>query len=201
MPADADGARLLRLKPRSEQLPGPVDDPADAVDDDEPVARREARADAEPAGERRVERDLADDPAEHPVRADHGDLPLGGERRLAPDGETAADDPHVRSRADRAPERSAILAFERDLDGAASREAVGPLRRERELILIGGERRAEPGLEPNVDPARLRALHHGAESERRGRQRQQRQHQEVADQLDLETHGVKACRQMPIANS
>ena len=54
----------------------------------------------------RVERDLADDPAEHPFGADHGDLALGRERRLPADGEAAADDAHVRGRADRAPERA-----------------------------------------------------------------------------------------------
>ena len=127
----AQGACPLGLEPRAEHLPRPADDPAGGGDDDERGRASRARSGCE--GWRRAPRRAG--PRRRPGRArrlgaDHRDLALGGERRLPADGEAASDDAHVRGRPDRAPERGAVLALERDLDGAAPREPVRPLRRD-----------------------------------------------------------------------
>src|SRR6266545_835803 len=59
-----------------------------------------------------------------------------------------------------------------------------------ELLLIGRQGRAQPGLEPSVHTARLTAGGHTRESPERRCQRKKREQQKVDDELDLETtHG------------
>ena len=73
------------------------------------------------------------------------------------------------------------------LERGTARERAGRGVGGRQPLLVGGERRAEPGLEARVDEPRLAPLRHGREAREGGGQRQEREKQEVDDQLQPET--------------
>ena len=114
-----------------------------------------------------------------------------------------SDDVQIRRVAQHRGERREVQRLEIDLERAIPRElhrrglrGVGPL-------LVAGDRGAQPSLQACVDPPRL-ALpgHRGEAPERRG-DRQQREQQEVDDELELEAtrcydpHPVKIQGQAP----
>src|SRR5262249_36372198 len=102
------------------------------------------------------------------------------------DREAAADDPHVRGRDDRRAEESLVVPGERDLDAPVVRELLDAARRAVELVAIGADGRAQLRADAHVDTAGLAVLEHDVESERRGRQWQQREQHEEPDQFELE---------------
>jgi hypothetical protein len=85
------------------------------------------------------------------------------------------------------PDLRAIATEQRSLERRCAGEGGGRLVGGDELVLVGGQGRAELGLQPCVDAPSLAARCHRRESEERSCQRQQRQQHEIRDELDFET--------------
>ena len=81
------------------------------------------------------------------------------------------------------------LSLERREAGEPCRLALGAV----DSLLVGGDHRAKAGLQAGVDLPRLALPRHARESPEGGSHRQEREQQEVDEELDLEaTHGASA---------
>ena len=93
----------------------------------------------------------------------------------------------MRTRAQQPLQRRSVAVHQGLLEPRIARQARGGAVRRDELVLVGRQRRTQPGLQACVDPPRLAPGRNRRESPESGRQRQQRQQQEIGDELDFET--------------
>ena len=129
-----------------------------------------------------------------------GDRARRGEPGTRPDVQVARSghDVDVFRPAQQGRQRRHVLLEQAELESAVSRELLRPVLSRLHLLLVGRERRAQARLEPRVDTTRLARSGHRGEPPEGDRQRDQRQQDEVRDELGFEaTHGpgdVQSCR-------
>ena len=151
------------------------------------VRRREARPGVQPPRERLGQRHRGDDRDGAVAGADERDVGLGGERRDRADRTPARHlHPQRGRRREQPGDRGAVAAGDRGLELRVAAEALGGAARPLPLVLERHERGAEAGLEAVVRAARDAALRHLAEAPEGSRERQHRERQKRADQLEFE---------------
>jgi hypothetical protein len=168
---------------------GPADD-AVALQEDQLVLGPKARARAQEAEQRVVERHGDRDPAERAPSVEHVHRLERRRTRDRADREPRArshDD--VRRASQSARELVAIAGPERQLELRLGGSLRGGVRRVGDPVAVGDERRPQPRLEARIGAIGLAAPRERVEAPERGRERQQRQQHEVRDEFELEaTH-------------
>src|SRR5438128_3715071 len=104
--------------------------------------------------ERRVKRNERGHGADQAAPCNHGDLAPDGEARLVADveGVPGGDNEEVGRVAESRRERWEIEGLELELERSVAGERGGAGLRGVHPLLVGGERRAQAGLEARVDP-------------------------------------------------
>ena len=165
-------------------------DNAVVAHDHERVGGAEAGARAQDVGERPVERDRDRDGADEALPRDDRDLARRRERRRLADAEPV-DRRHgdVARRLEPVVDGRQVPALELPLERRQACEPRGLALGAVDALLVGGEHGAEPGLEARVDLSRLALAGNAREPPEGGGHRQEREQQEVEEELDLEaTH-------------
>ena len=162
-------------------------DDAVPAQDREHVRFREARLRAERGDEGRVERHRNGDRPHEAAPGDDSDLAGRRERGRASDVEAAGrGDRDVPRALEHLRDCRPVAAFEPLLERRCAGKRRGATLRAVHLLLVGREPGAEAPLEPRVDLPGLTLPRDAREPPEGGRQWQQREHNEVDDELELE---------------
>ncbi len=182
--------QLVREPGRDGELAPDAGVPGDDLrppDEGEAVAGVDARAELELAHEHPVERHRRDDLSEAPVATDHSDGPSPGRRRQDADVEpVATEDDEIRLAAKERRERLPVAACERPREARIPCQPQCAPRRLTLALVVGGQRRAHPGLEARVDEPRLALGDDAAEAPEDRRERQHREQQKVENEPKFE---------------
>ena len=157
------------------------------LDDRQRVLRTEPRAAPQLRGEALVERDVCDDGAD-PAETRHDvHAATGGDVLRPADGETERRaDVEIGRVAQRPGEVVAVTADQFGLERPVARERRRRPPRGVQAFVVRDERGAQAGLQARVDAPRLAFRGHGGEAPEGRRQWQQREEQEITDELELE---------------
>jgi hypothetical protein len=150
------------------------------------------------AGEEHLVERQAGDERRLALRPDDADTPLRRADRDRPDGGAVRQVDADRRRPGQRPgDRGAVLRAQRLLEGRVARDRARSLLRRAQLVLVGGERGAQTGLQPGIRRGSYAALRDGPERPPCRRQRQQRQHDEIRRELEAEAADVSDCQGSP----
>src|SRR5688500_11277867 len=147
---------------------------------------RETRACVQPVSERVRQRQGGED-RDRLVADEERDGGFRGERRDGADRRAVRQlDPQCGRSRKQPRDLGPVALRDRGLEVRVLAQALGGALRPLALVLERDERGAEPGLQPVVGATRHAPLRHLAEAPDRGRQRQHREREKRADQLEFE---------------